>query len=222
MSGKIDRRKFRFDAEAAERPIKFIERFILHTDGEKAGRPFLLEEWQKDIVRKAFGWKYRKSGRRKHRFIYVELPKGNGKSMLLSALELYLLCADSQTAGENYCAAGDREQARIVFDSCRNLIAGSPKLQGKFEVYKSSIVHKKSLSTLKVLSAEAYSKHGYRPYSIAFDELHVQPNRDLYDTLTRGLIKLRDSMCWMITTAGIKNTFAETIHNYALKVRAPR
>jgi phage terminase large subunit-like protein len=215
---KIDKRKYYFDEDAAERPIRFIERYILHTDGLKVGQPFLLEEWQKQIIRKAFGWHHKSSGRRKHRFVYVELPKGNGKSMLLSALEIYLLCADKQQAGENYCVAGDREQARIVFDSCKNLIEGSPRLKNMFEVYKSSIIHKSSMSVMKVLSAEAYSKHGYRPFSIAFDELHVQPNRELYDTLTRGLIKRPNSMCWMITTAGVKNTFAETIHDYAVKI----
>lgn len=215
---RIDKRKFFFDEDAAERPIRFIEQFIIHTEGGRVGEPFLLEDWQKDIIRNAYGWKHKSTGRRKHRFVYVELPKGNGKSMLLSALELYMLAGDRQIAGENYCVAGDRQQARIVFDSCKNLIAGSPKLQGKFDVFKSSIIHKKSLSSMKVLSAEAYSKHGYRPFSIAFDELHVQPNRELYDTLTRGLIKRPDSMCWMITTAGVKNTFAESIHDYALKV----
>jgi phage terminase large subunit-like protein len=218
MTRRIDKRKFYFDSAAAERPIKFIEKFIVHTEGSRIGKPFLLESWQKDIVRQAYGWKHKKAGRRKHRFIYVELPKGNGKSMLLSALELYMLAGDRRVAGENYCVAGDRQQARIVFDSCRNLILGSPLLKGKFDVFKYSIVHKKSLSSLKVLSAEAYSKHGYRPFSIAFDELHVQPNRDLYDTLTRGLIKTQDSMCWMITTAGVKNTFAESVHDYAGKI----
>lgn len=129
-----------------------------------------------------------------------------------------MLSGDSQIGGENYCVAGDRDQARIVFDTCKNLIELSPRLQDKFEVYKSSIIHIKSRSFMKVLSAEAYSKHGYRPYSIAFDELHVQPNRELYDTLTRGLIKKPNSMCWMITTAGVKNTFAETIHDYAVNI----
>jgi len=114
--------------------------------------------------------------------------------------------------GENYCVAGDRFQARIVFDACAAMIQDNPKLSSKFEVYKNSIIHKKTKGVLYVISAEAHGKHGFRPYSIAFDELHVQPNRELYDTLVKGLIKTPNSLCTMITTAGVQNTFAEEIH----------
>lgn len=207
---------YHFDAHAAERPIRFIEQHIVHIT---TGEPLVLEEFQKDIIRQAFGWKITKTGRRKHRFVYVELPKGNAKSYLLSALTIYMACAEGQKVAECYCAAGDKEQARIVFDTCKAMITESPTLRDKFDIFKNAIIHKKSNSKIIVISAEAYSKHGYRPWCIAFDELHVQPNRELYDTITKGLIKIPDSICFMITTAGVKNTFAEEIHDYALKIK---
>lgn len=208
--------KYYFDENAANRPIRFIEQHLVHIT---SGQPLLLEDFQKeDIIRPAFGWKT-KSGRRKHRFVYVEIPKGNGKSYLLSAITIFLCCAEGQKMAECYCAAGDKDQARIVFDTCKAMIEESPTLKDKFDIFKNVIIHKKSLSRIIVISAESYSKHGYRPYGIAFDELHVQPNRNLYDTITKGLIKIPNSMCWMITTAGVKNTFAEEIHNYALDIK---
>lgn len=210
-------KKWTYNEDLAERPIRFIETMVQHIIGEMAGKPFLLEGWQKDIIRQAFGW-VDKNNRRKHRFIYVELPKGNGKSFLLSAIVIYLCCAEGVARGENYCVAGDRFQARIIFDACRAMIEENNALKPSFEVYKNSIIHKKTSSVIHVISAEASGKHGFRPYCIAFDELHVQPNRELYDTLTKGMIKLPNSMCWMITTAGVKNTFAETIHDYASKI----
>lgn len=210
--------KWKYDIDAAEKPVKTIEKNIRHVIGSDAGKPFLLEEWQKEIIRQAFGW-VDKNGNRKHRFVYVELPKGNGKSFLLSAIIIYLCAGEQVFRGENYCVAGDRFQARIIFDACRAMIEQNPALSGIFEVYKNSIIHKKTKAIIHVISAEAHSKHGFRPYSIAFDELHVQPNRELYDTLTKGMIKLPNSMCWMITTAGVKNTFAETIHDYADKIQ---
>lgn len=215
----IDNKKYHYDKEKAERPIKWIERKIKHTQGKWAGQPFLLEDWQKTILRDAFGWYHKKTGLRKHRFVYVELPKGNGKSYLLSAVNLYLAFGEKENSAEVYCVAGDREQARIVFNSCKDMVENSEALNSALDCYKNSIVHKPTLSSIKVISAEAYSKHGYRPYGICFDEMHVQPNRELYDTLTRGMIKREGSQCWMITTAGVKNTFAETIHDYAKKVR---
>lgn len=211
-------KKYTYNENLAGKPIRFIEQHIRHTQGEWAGQPFLMEDWQKnDIIHPAFGW-VDKTGQRKHKFVYVEIPKGNGKSYMLSALAIYLGIADGEHAAEVYCVAGDREQARIVFDTCKQMIEASPVLSQKCQVFRDTIVHLKSQSKIKVISAEAYSKHGYRPYAIIFDEMHVQPNRELYDTLTRGMIKRKNSMCWMITTAGIKNTFAETIHDYADKL----
>lgn len=208
--------KWTYNETAANRPVRFIEGLIKHTQGEWSGRPFVLEQWQKEqIIYPAFGMVDANTGHRRYKFVYVELPKGNGKSYLLSAISLYLALGEGEQAAEIYCCAGDREQARIIFDTCRAMVEISPQLSAACEVYKNSIVHKKTKSVIKVISAEAYSKHGYRPQGIAFDELHVQPNRELYDTLTRGMIKRKNSMCWMITTAGVKNTFAETIHDYA-------
>ncbi len=216
----MTKEKWAYDDSAGSAPVDFIEAYIRHTQGEWAGQPFVLEKWQKtDIIHPAFGFISKETGQRKHKFVYVEVPKGNGKSYMLSALAIYLCIADGEQAAEVYCVAGDREQARIVFDTCRAMIEASPELSRACDVYKNSIVHKKTYSSIKVISAEAYSKHGYRPYAIIFDEMHVQPNRELYDTLTRGMIKRKNSMCWMITTAGVKNTFAEDIHDYADMIR---
>lgn len=209
---------WRYDTDLAERPIKVIEGNILHVMGVDAGEPFLLEDWQKEIIRDAFGW-VDKDNNRKHRFIYVELPKGNGKSFLLSAVIIYMCAGENVFRGENYCVAGDRFQARIIFDACRAMIEQNPKLYGAFEVYKNSIIYKQTKGVIHVISSESHSKHGFRPYCIAFDELHVQPNRELFDTLTKGMIKTANSQTWMITTAGVKNTFAETIHDYADKIK---
>lgn len=208
-----------FIEDKAARVVRFIEGYCKHLHGDLAGQPFRLHDWQvKDIIYPAFG-NFDAEGHREKRFVYVELPKGNGKSFLLSAITLYMAIADGEHNAEVYCVAGDREQARIIFDTCREMIAADARLSAACQVFKNTIIHKKSNSTIKVISAEAYSKHGYRPYAIMFDELHVQPNRELYDTLTRGMIKRWNSMCWMITTAGVKNTFAEQIHDEAELIR---
>ena len=146
-----------YDQSKGERVVRFIERFCKHLHGDLAGKPFILEEWQKrDIIYPAFGT-MRPDGYREKRFCYVELPKGNGKSFLLSAITLYMAIADGEHNAEVYCVAGDREQARIIFDTCREMIAADPTLSAACKVFKNSIVHTKSSSTIKVISAEAYS-----------------------------------------------------------------
>ena len=211
--------KYHYSAEAADKPVYFIERYCKHSMGAIAGDPFILADWQKeDIVKPAFGW-LDENGRRKHRFTYVELPKGQGKSALLSAICLYVACFDNATNAEIYCVAGDRFQSRIIFDTCKEMVKASKDLTKACVIRRDHIQHKKSGSKIMVISADAKRQHGFRPYFIAFDELHVQPNRELYDTLTRGLMKMWNSMCFMITTAGVKNTFAETMHDYALQIK---
>lgn len=210
---------YHFDESASEKPIYFIEKYCRHSQGEKAGENFVLTDWQKeDIIKPAFGW-LDEQGRRKHRFTYVELPKGQGKSALLSAICLYVACFDGATNAEIYCVAGDRFQARIIFETCKEMVKADKRLMKACQIRRDHITHIKSGSKIMVISADAKKKHGFRPYFIAFDELHVQPNRELYDTLTRGLMKMWNSMCFMITTAGVKNTFAETIHDYALQIK---
>lgn len=206
--------KYIYDEEAAERPIRFIERYCAGSDDQ----PFHLLDYQKEqIIRPVFGWKT-KTGNLKHRFCYIEIPKGNGKSGLLSALAVYML-TQGHKDGEIFCLAADRGQARIVFDDCRKIIENNYALSRACEITRFELRHPKSRSILKVMSAEAYTKHGLRPTCLIFDEIAVQPNRELYDVTTKGLIKRENSICFMLTTAGYKNTFGESIHDYADKVR---
>lgn len=214
----IDQKKYRYDEDAAEKPIRFFEQKLIHVQGANAGEPFILEEWQKFHIRQVFGWVNKKTGDRKHRYFYLEIPKGNGKSAFVSGLAIYMNGVDGPKGAETYCVAGDTNQARIVFDACKNMILENPKIKDKFIPRQYTITHKKSGGVIKVLSSDTAGKHGFRPYFIAFDEMHVQPNRELYDVLTKGMMKSRNSLCGMITTAGEIGTFAEEMHGTAVAI----
>lgn len=215
----IDRKKYRFDKAKAERPIKFFEQILRYPTGSKAGKPFKLEKFQKEFIRETNGWYHKSNSQLKHRSNYFEVPKGNGKSPLMAGMAIYSCCAEGLINGEIYILAGDRKQAKIMLSDCKNMINSSPALIGKFDIQKDIIFHKKSGTFIEALSSEAKTKHGPRPDRIFFDELHVQPNRELYDTMTKALFKKANSQCYMITTAGVVNTFAETIHDYAVNIK---
>jgi len=88
-----------FDLAAAERVRKFAS-LCRQSKGEWAGKPVELLDWQwKDLVAPLFGWK-RADGTRRYRSFYVEVPKKNGKSTLMSVLELYLLMGDGEPGAE--------------------------------------------------------------------------------------------------------------------------
>ena len=94
--------KFYFDEKSADRVVTFIERHIKHIKGELGGTPFLLEPFQKKIVRDLFGWKYKETNLRRFRTAYICLPRKNGKSTLISAIALYMMLADGEPSAECY------------------------------------------------------------------------------------------------------------------------
>lgn len=194
-----------FDSTAADRACGFIETFCVQSKGEWAGQPLKLQGWQKTLLRDVFGWK-RKDGYRLFRSVYIEIPRKNGKSSLSSALALYMLFADGEMGAEIYCAAGDREQARIVFDECKAMIDQAGSLKRRAKAYKGVVLAPGTHSKMLVLSAEAYSKHGLNASAIIFDELHVQPNRELYDVLRTSTGARRQPLLVMLTTAGFDRT----------------
>lgn len=204
--------EYYFDEAAAMRPVHFIERYCRHLTGDLAGTLIEMMDWQKDAVCTIFGTKKKKDGYRRYRNVYLEVPKKNAKSILLSGLGLYMTCADGEMGAEVIAVAGDKDQARIIFDAAREMVESDPRLSQIFEVYKNVIVHKKSKSRFRVVSSDVKTKHGPNVSCLLFDELHVQDNRLLWDTLTKGVANRKQPLVFAITTAGFKNTFAHQMH----------
>jgi phage terminase large subunit-like protein len=210
-----------FDESAADRAVTFIERFCTHVKGDLGGKPFLLEDWQKDdIIRPLFGWK-KQDGTRKYRTCYVEIPRKNGKSNLSAAIALYMLFADGEKGAEVISAAGDRGQANIVFNIAQEMITNNEHLRSRAKVLR-NVVHYRS-SWYKSISAEAYTKHGLNCHAVIFDELHTQPNRDLWDVLTTSTGARRQPLIMALTTAGHdRASICYEVHEYATAVKDGR
>ena len=193
---------FYFDEKAADRVVYFLENHIKHIKGELGGQPFKLEPFQKTIVRDLFGWKYRDSKLRRFRTAYICLPRKNGKSTLISAIALYMLLADNEPSAECYIAAGDRQQAGIIFDVASSMVRADNQLNKNLKVFKNSIIHEKSNSAFKAISSEASSKFGYNASFICMDEFFVQKDSSLWDALTTSVGSRRQPLTIAITTAG--------------------
>lgn len=207
-----------FDSRAAAVVLRFFERVLVHSKGEWAGRPFVLSAWQRAIVREIFGRKL-SSGERQYRTAYIEVPRKNGKSTLAAGLALALLFADGEPGAEIYSAAADREQASIVFEEAQRMVEASPHLSKLAQVYKRAIVVPGTHSVYRVLSADAYTKHGLNAHGIIFDELHAQPNRELWDVLTTSTGARRQPLTVAITTAGYdRESICWEQHEYARQI----
>lgn len=207
-----------FDERAADVAVRFFERLLIQSKGEWAGEPFLLLDWERRVIREVFGWK-RPDGTRRYRTAYLEVSRKNGKSTFCAGIALYLLEADGEPGAEVYSAAADREQAAIVFEEAKNMVSASPVLSKRSQVFKRSIVVPSERSVYKVLSADAYTKHGLNASGVVFDELHAQPNRDLWDVLKTSMGARRQPLMVAITTAGFdRNSICWEQHEYAVGV----
>ena len=192
-----------YDKSAADYAVMFIEN-LCHTKGTWAGKPFELIEWQEQIIRDLFGT-LKPNGYRQFNTAYIEIPKKQGKSELAAAVALLLTCGDGEERAEVYGCAADRQQAAIVFDVAADMVRMCPALSKRVKILASQkrLIYTPTNSFYQVLSAEAYSKHGFNIHGVVFDELHTQPNRKLFDVMTKGSGDARmQPLYFLITTAG--------------------
>ena len=211
--------KYYFDKEEASKAIGFIETFCTHTKGELTGKQLLLEDWQKKIVGDLFGWKNKKTNLRKYRTAYIQIPRKNGKSTMCAAIGLYMLFADSERGSEIFSAAGDRAQAGIVFEIAKQMIINNIELTKRSKVFRNSITNESKGNFYQAISSDSKTKHGFNANCVIFDELHTQPNRDLWDTLLTSTGARRQPLCIAITTAGYdRQSICWEIYNYAKQV----
>lgn len=192
-----------YSKQMADYAVNFIE-CLCHTKGTWAGKPFELIDWQEQIIRDIFGT-LKPNGYRQFNTAYVEIPKKMGKSELEAAVALLLTCGDGEERAEVYGCAADRQQATIVFDVAADMVRMCPALNRRVKILASQkrIVYQPTNSFYQVLSAEAYSKHGFNIHGVVFDELHTQPNRKLFDVMTKGSGDARTQpLYFLITTAG--------------------
>lgn len=196
-----------FVIEKAERVKKFIE-CLKHTKGEWAGKPFKLLEWEWEKVIKPLFGTLKENGKRQYRFCYIEIPKKNGKSELGAALALYMLTADGEASPEVYGAAADRNQAGLIYRVAMTMTLNDNVLSDNIHIIESlkRMVYYRNNGFYQVLSSDVKTKHGLNPSAVIFDELHSQPNDELWRVLTKGTDYARQQqVVFVMSTAGIFN-----------------
>lgn len=213
--------KYYFDAKAADRAVEWIETYVRHVEGEKAGELLKLEPWERDdIVRPLIGWKKCSDGTRKYQICFIFIPRKNGKSLLAAAIALYLLFADGEPGAQIYGAARSRAQAGLVFDVAAEVVRVSPAMKRRSMTYRKSIVVEDTFSAYQTISAEAQNLDGLNAHGIIFDELHAQKDSKLLDVLLSSTSARRQPITLLITTAGLdKNSVCKEYYDHAKKVK---
>jgi phage terminase large subunit-like protein len=192
------------DGDHAAEWISSLCRVTKDSIAAPAGELLDLREWQRQILRQMFA---RRDGRLLHRQGLIGLARKNGKSSLGAGIALYALLSDYGTdpwGREVYSCAGDRDQARIVFGMAKRMVELEPDLAEVTKLYRDAIEVPATGSVYRVLSAEAYTKEGLNPTFVMFDEVHVQPTRELWDVISLAMGARPEPMMVGITTAGVR------------------
>ena len=191
-----------FSENYAQHAIDFIEQ-LEHTTGDYAGKPFALEGWQAFIVWNLFGF-LNPDGSRRFTRSYIEVPRKNGKSTFSSAVMLYGLIADDESAAQVYSAATKLDQAMMVFSEsvrvCQNLPWLSEALTVNNSVNNRRILYGQSV--YKPLEWNPGKQDGLNAHFACIDEYHAHPNDELYNVLRNSMGARRQPMLFTITTAG--------------------
>jgi phage terminase large subunit-like protein len=165
------------------------------------GAPMLTRPWQRQTLRRVFA---RRADRRlKHRVALIGIPRKNGKSGLGSGIGIGGMLL-GPAGGEVYSCAADKAQASIIFNDAKRMVEMDPHLSKVIKTY-SHVLEVPSTGTIyRALSAEAFTKEGLNPTLVLFDELHAQPNRELWNVMQLAMGARVEPLMLAITTAGVR------------------
>ncbi|OHR53709.1 terminase large subunit [Staphylococcus sp. HMSC061G12] len=208
-----------YDHAKAERPIKFIETFCRHSKGELAGKPLILDLFQKAYISALFGFVDKETGKRRYTESFFYVARKNGKTTMLSAIALYMMIADGESGSEVYSVASKRDQANILFDQAHEMIKQSPDLSRNIRKRKSDLYFSHNFSKMQSLGKNSNSLDGLNAHLVVIDELHSIQDRNLYEVMKQSQSARTQPLLIMITTAGThRGTIFDDLYEYACNV----
>lgn len=191
---------WKFDIVKAYRPIDFIEKFMRPTKGDYDKMRLL--PWQHFVEGNIYGWVDKRTGLRRFREALVLVGAGNGKSTLVTGNAAYGASKDGERGAEVYCLANSREQARIVFDECKEQIKGSPVLAKHFKITRDAVLFTKTNSKIQPLASDYKNLDGRNVHLGIFDEIQEYRDYKLINVIKAKTKKRRQPLIIYISTLG--------------------
>lgn len=219
-----------FDPAAALDSILFFEDVLTHSEGALAGKPFLLERWQKAINANLFGWKrIDRKGRivRRYRVLFLYLPRKNGKTPFAAGLCLYMLTCDGEAGAQISSSAAHEEQAALLYSHACGMVNNSPALKKRCQIYEGRGGRAIRLkcdrrSIYRVHTSSPKGKHGGNPHMVLVDELHEVEERrmiEAYETSFASDNRAQSMMVYITTADYDRPSICNEKHKKACRVR---
>lgn len=213
---------------------RWIERHLVHAEGDYLGQPIALRDWEKRLIYRAY--ELDRDGTRRYSRGLWGLPKGNAKTEIAAMLAIAELAGPVvcvgwkekrpigglRTSPDIPVAAASYDQADILFSAASAMIREGP-LADHFEVYESEILPRRRAGRLYKVAAVAGTNDGRRPTFFVADELHEWTgNKErVHLVLSNGRAKRAGAWELAISTAGWDSTsLLGRLHQHGLRVRA--
>ena len=200
-----------YDADKANHAINFAETFCRNIKGRSAGQLVKLDLWEKAFIAAIFGICYKSTGYRRCKRAVLIVAKKNGKSMVAATIGLYMLIADGEGGPEIFSAATTRDQAKIIWNVAKKMIAKDPELRANTRSLVNEIHSDFNDGIFKPLAAEADTLDGHDIHCALMDEIQQwKRGYELYDILFRGMDNREQPLALLTSTAG---TIREDIYD---------
>ena len=208
-----------FNEQKGILPIEFIERFCKHSKGKWAGKPVVLELWQKAMIQAAYGFVDEETGIRKYKKVLLFVARKNGKSTLDSGLSLFMLTKAGESGAEIYSVATKRDQAKIVWDEAKRMIKKSPALAKRCKCLVNGIYYDKTESFMKALASDSNSLDGLNTFFGVADEVHAWRDKNLLDVIYDSMSAREEPMLLETSTMGtIRESVFDNEYSYCEEI----
>ena len=218
-TGEIEKHTYIFDEKKARQPIGFIETYCKQSKGKWNGKPLKLQLFQKAFIEALFGFVDKDTGLRKYRKAIFFVARKNGKSVLASAISIFMLMKDNEGGAEVYSVATKRDQSKIVWDEAKKMIKKSPQLNAMTRCLIGGIYFDRTDSVFRALASDSNSLDGLNAHLVVADETHAWKDKNLLDVMYDSMSARQQPMLLETSTMGtIRQNVFDIEYDYASQV----
>lgn len=205
-----------FNETRGNRPISFIEKFCKHSKGKWAGKPVMLDLWEKAFIQALYGFIDKETELRKYKKGILDVGRKNGKSTIDGGLGNYMLTSDGEGGAEVYSIATKKDQAKVVWEEAKRMIKKSPVLAKRVRCLVNGLFYDKTESFFKALASDSNSLDGLNAYFVICDEVHAWKDKNLLDVMYDSMSAREQPLLLETSTMGtIRESVFDNEYEYA-------
>ena len=191
-----------FDVKEAERHIQIANTLTIGEGRKK--KPLITRGFQNFIIGSLFGWRLKRSKKRRFREAYIQMARQNGKSFLAGEMANDFCTFSGYRNGHIYCTATKMDQAKIVWQEVAKFIRSDKELSELYDIkeYIGEIRSKVTDTIIKAIGGDTKSADGLRSVLAVIDEYHAHQTNQMYKLMLDGQITVDSALTLAITTSG--------------------